>query len=203
MKKKDFIQNKDLFLKLKQQARYEKLNILMEENNYYDCMLSSFTYYMQNPEDKIYHYYLLESLRKFIYTEENITLEKGFLNMHLRGLLKYNKGILHNIRLVSPDTAYVKSIKAFDLADTSTIEFENYYQAFDYFLNEAMKKNVTEAYLIAAQKNYDDDEIRQAYCTKYISFPDAAHKEYAEALMNKGIYKNSQTTTKNFISQIA
>lgn len=161
--KKDFIQEKDLFLKLKQQARYEKLNILMEENNYYDCMLSAFTYYMQNPNDKIYNYYLLESLRKFIYTEENITLEKGFLNMHLRGLLKYNKGILHNIRLVSPDTAYVKSIKAFDLADTNTIEFENYYQAFDYFLNEAMKKNVTEAYLIAAQKNYDDDEIRQAY----------------------------------------
>ncbi len=183
---KGFSVDNQLFRSLQQQARYERLNTCIQNLDFYDCVLYAFTYYLYQPDNANYLYFMLDGIRKLVATEDEYE-KKGFLTQHLKSYFKSRQGVLHNLNLLFTDSTAMGKIKDKALADTSTVAFENYEQAFGYFLKKSLALGFNEANLIAAQWNFNQEALRKNYCEMYLENPAAKYKEYATQLMNNGL----------------
>ncbi len=192
-----FLVNENLFWSVRQQARYERLSTAMQNLEFYDCILFAFEYHLYDPKDVTYLYYLLDGIRKLVYTENHIA-EEGFLNRHLRNSLKPGQGILHRPDLLFTDSSKMRNVMNPELLDTRHIAFENYSQAFDYFFKKAIEMEYTEAYLIAAQWNIQNKDLRKTYCMKYLENPTAQYRDYATSLLKGGLESDLKENKKEF-----
>ncbi|PCH98271.1 MAG: hypothetical protein COB85_01795, partial [Bacteroidetes bacterium] len=67
-----------LFKIFKQQAIYETLHTLLEENYLTECLEQAVKYHFTNPDDPAYHYYILECIRRKALLDSRI-LSQAFL----------------------------------------------------------------------------------------------------------------------------
>jgi len=183
------------FLKMQQKIRYETLYLLMFENEYYQCLLKAFTYYIQRPDDETYYYYLIESLRKYILINENTEPNRGFLNSHSRTVLRYEDCILKNIYLLSINSSFKNKIKLKEVLYDKNLPFNNYTQAMDFFLNLGYKKKFSSALYTAALYYYNDDEKRTYYSNEYLNQSDIIFKDFISQLKSKKILTSLEQNT--------
>ena len=186
-KGKEFIINQALFNKLKLQARYETLNLLLTNNDYKECMEKAFKYYLFEPDNQVYTYCLLESLRRFLYTKP-VMANQAFLSQAYADHLKEGQTVLNNLNVLIRDSVKTAAIKATDFKNGATPKFRTYKEALQYFGKLAMDKNIKEAYLtMGIYYSGNNDQRAAEVLKKYLSFIGVNHKDYADALMRKSV----------------
>jgi hypothetical protein len=197
--KKDFIVlNKTNFNALQARARHENLNILLTHNQFRECVQKAFTYYLIEPDDHNFIYYLLESIRRLMYFNYNYKTQ-GFLTEDNESKkFKPGEGILHDIRYLMPDDLKRSSIKASTLTDSTAIEFETYEQAFQYFSKLALSKDITESILTVAL-NENDKKKSDSLLNEYLNHKNSRFKEYANAVRNDRLYKELEQNNKSIV----
>jgi Zn-dependent protease with chaperone function len=192
-----FIVSESDFRELQEVARYESLNILLN-SDLRTCIQNSFLYYLYQPGNADYLYYLVESMRRYISAdykvEDDCFLTEDFLGKQF----KKGEGILHHLSYLIVDSVKYSQLQPSDLTDTNAIAFEKYRQAFAYFSNIAEKQNNREA-LLSIALTQKDTVIQNQYLTKYLSFDDCWYKDYAIALKNNEVNSIVDKNTKNII----
>lgn len=195
--KKDYIIDKDLFTKFQETAKLENLNILLSQNNFKKCIERSFIYYMLEPENPNYLYFLLESMRRAVYVDKRLN-DEGFLSDEF---VKFKNGesILHNLHLIIPDSIKFSKIKCVPLTDTANIPFETYSEAFTYFSKLAISNKINESLLTLALYNINNDSLKSKYLNEYCASENVAYKDYATALLKNSIYDDLNGNSKEII----
>jgi len=195
--KQKYIVSETDFLILQEIARYESLYLLLN-NDLRACVKNSFIYYLFDPDNEDYLYYLVESLRRYISIDYHVK-DHSFLTEDFLGQ-QFNKGngILHHLSYLILDSVKFSQIKPNDLTDTSTIEFEDYKHAFEYFSKIALKQGNREAMLSIALAQ-EDTILQNEYLAKYLSFNNCWYKDYAIALKNNDINNLISKNTSDII----
>jgi len=173
------------------------LNILLNED-LRTCIANSFLFYLYEPDNADYLYYLVESLRRYIsidYKEEDhCFLTEDFLGKQF----KKGEGILHHLSYLIVDSVRYSQLTPSVLTDTTAIPFEKYGQAFTYFSGIAEKQNNREALLSIALRQ-QDTVVQNSYLTKYLSFSNCWYRDYATALKNNEVNSIVNKNTKDII----
>jgi hypothetical protein len=171
--------DEDLFFGLQKQARLESIGLIFNSNNYTECLERAFRFYLFEPGETTYAYYIAESIRR-ICLQDYTLRKKGFLaEKIINETFKEGQGILHDLKYLVPNEEQYKKIKATDLTDPTKIPFETYKEAFYYFNEKLVKKDYSEAHLMAALFE-NNKEKRRASVTKYLAHPKAMRKDYAK-----------------------
>ncbi|MFA4852577.1 MAG: M48 family metallopeptidase [Bacteroidales bacterium] len=195
--KQEFIIDKDEFSRFQELAKTEVLNILLTENKFKECIKRSFIYYLLNPDNENYIYYLLESIRRAVYVDSKLK-NHGFLTDMFK---KHDdkQGILHKLKLIIPDSVKFSKIKDINLIDTANIAFETYDEAFLYFQNIALKKNINECLLTIALYYSENDSLKSKYLKEYCSKDSIKFKDYANNLLNNSLYSSLSQNNREII----
>jgi predicted Zn-dependent protease len=188
---------KKKFEKLKKQAKYEALNIMLQKNKLYDAIETAFKYHLIEPDNTYFIEVLLEAIRRKILITP-ASADKGFLSEHYDKVLPKGKGVLSNLGFIMMDENYQKLIKAENFLDDQ-IEFETYKQGFEYFSKVAIDKNITEAHLSNALFYVNDNKKFNNSIEEYLKSEDAKHKEYAEHLKNNTLLKSLQKNKRDLV----
>ncbi|MGZ4099051.1 MAG: hypothetical protein ACXVNM_09230, partial [Bacteroidia bacterium] len=167
----------DVFGALQKQARLESIALIFNEHNYSECLERAFRFHLFEPSEITYSYYIAESIRRICLMDYTLR-QKGFLaeNLTANGFSE-GEGILKDLKFLIPNEELYKKIKAVEL--TTSRPFETYKQAFYYFNDKLIKKNYSEAYLMAALFE-NNKEKRKTNIDKYLASPGALRKAYAK-----------------------
>jgi Zn-dependent protease with chaperone function len=192
IKKIKFKIDEDYFDALQAQARLECVGLLYDFNNYQECLERSFIYYLFNPGELSFSYYIAESVRRLCLLDYRLR-KQGFLTEKLvNDGFKEGEGILHDLKFLIPDPLRYKALKASELLKTGP--FETYRDAFAYFTKKLLDKNYNEVYLMRALFENNKVKIKDNV-TKYLSSPNIKHKEYAinyrDSTLTKAIAGNN------------
>ncbi|MBL1233569.1 MAG: M48 family metallopeptidase [Vicingaceae bacterium] len=180
--KREYIVSENTFYKLQAIARKEVLKILLENNDFDECIRRAFEYYLLNPEEDTNIYYLLEAIRRKVYVFNN-TKNDGFLTEDFLSNFNKGEGILNNINFLIRDSITFTNVKTTELLDTTDIKFNTYIEAYNYFKQIAINKNIIESYLTIALYEHEK-ELKEKYLKLYLESANINHKKFADALLN-------------------
>ncbi len=171
--------DEDYFFALQKQARLESIALIFSEHNYAECLERSFRFHLFEPNELTYVYYITESIRRLCLLDYTLR-KKGFLAEKLTATsFKEGQGILHDLKILIPNEEQFKKIKAAELNGTGSIPFETYKEAFYYFNDKLIKKDYSEAHLMAALFENNKTK-REKSISKYLAHPNALRKDYAK-----------------------
>jgi len=193
--KSNFIISESIFRKLQMQSRFESLAILLESDPR-ECIKSAFVYYLFNPDNQDFLYYIVESLRRLISIDSKVKDQPFLTEDFLGQTFKKGEGILHDLSRLLLDSLKTSEIRATELSDNKSVKFETYGQAFEYFKSAALRQNNREAYLSLALAEIDTSS-RNQYLDKYLSSAECWYKDYAFALKNDTLYDCIKKNTRD------
>jgi hypothetical protein len=190
------------FLSLQKMARLEVLNLLKEQQDYRACVERAMTYYLFDPSNDAYVYYILEGIRRelFLHPKE---ADRPFItdNYDEDYYPLKKKGVLANLRVLVPDTANWKNIVATELLNSDTLKrypFVTWKGAFIYFSKQAKKRGIGECYLTMAL--YESDlEKRKSLLDKYLAQEKVLYREYAKTLQQNRLTESIRGNTKELL----
>jgi hypothetical protein len=193
-KENKFVVNHDLFYKIKQRAKHEILNCLMEQFSFDECTEKAFKYHLIDPSNRIYIRYIAESIRRNCYgnTEkwnklfitnryyDRLVNDKFRVEMKTSLLEKFNADIL------TMSEAEIDSMKAGFYWDGSK-RFSTMEEAYNYFVKVGNILKEPEIYLSNALSFTNDTLSRQVQIQKYLSNNTIAFPEYAYYMHNDSL----------------
>jgi hypothetical protein len=157
--KKNFIVDSIYFGKLKQQAIDETIYLFFKEQNFNECIELAFTQHLKHPKDNFYLFFLIESTRRLLANNSNLT-DKNFItgNYVLKqkkvkkpiaivsgkyktntiGEFVYQNTIFNHLDILFIDSNDIKNKR---LTNTDTLEFITNVDALQYFRREAKANN--------------------------------------------------------------
>jgi Zn-dependent protease with chaperone function len=191
------ILDETIFLKLTTVAKHENLTILLENNWHRTCIEYAFVYHLGDPEDQQTLYSLTEALRRFMYTDVKKE-DAGFLtDDDHSGAFEPSKGILNDLTKL-----FVDSIKYQHIQDKIKGQYneplDTYKQAFDYFIQKALKKDIVESFLTFALA-VEDTSVSKKVIRTYLNYSSAKYKEYALALLSNEIETPFRKNSKEIV----
>lgn len=172
------ISTPEKFQDLIEKAKVETLNLLLTRMDFKDCAERAFSNYLIHPFDDTYVYFILESVRRMIYIDP-YTATKGFLTEEYSKYFQPGQGILNNIFLLYRDSTTYQNIKATVLFSSDPVLFNTYQEAFNYFKEVAILKNIKECYLTIALYEKNEKREYKNYLNKYLSETGILHEAYA------------------------
>lgn len=175
------------FKLLQSKTRLETLKILLDGYEYRECAKRAFNYYLFEPDNEAYHYYLLESLRRYFILRPKMVSKSFLTDDYNSSVFKRGEGILHNLHVLIPDSMDYKKIKATALLNPKEPAFETYDDAFNYFADLALEKNYTESLFTIALRNSDSIPVRNEYLKQYLTKPNIRYADYANALLGNKV----------------
>lgn len=194
--------NDDRFLALQKMARIEVLNLLKEQQDYRACVERAMTYYLFEPSNEAYVYYILEGIRRelFLHPKE---ADLPFItdNYDSDYYPLQQKGVLANLRILVPDTSNWKNILATELLVPDTLKrypFVTWKGAFAYFSKLARRRSIGECYLTMALYETDVDK-RNTLLDKYLAQEKVLYREYAKALLQNRLTESISGNSKELL----
>jgi hypothetical protein len=182
----------DLFLALQRQARLESISLIFSEHNYTECLERAFCYHLFDPNEITYIYYIAESIRRICLLDYTLR-KKGFLAEKLTNSgFKEGQGILHDLKYLIPNEEQYSKIKSSEFLKPNVYPFETYKEAFYYFNDKLIKKDYSEAHLMAALFENNTSK-QQKSISNYLSHPKAKRKEYAKNYLNNTLVTQINT----------
>lgn len=179
--------NSDLFNRLQLLAKSETLRILLESNNYYQCMEKAFIYHLNDTSNQSFLYYELEAIRRYL-TVDNTQSINGFLNSGLHKMMSRYQSILHNPLYLIPDSIQLASLQAKNYFDHQ-YEFESYKRAFRFFSEKVDTRKNTELNLtIGLFDKMNAIPEGDSILLEYISNEKSKYSAYAKATLNGTLY---------------
>jgi Zn-dependent protease with chaperone function len=134
--------NKAFFADLRKKARLEQLYISFSEASYKDCLRNAFYYHLLEQDNPDYLWYITESTRRLMMAQPALR-KKGFLTEESKERkFENNKGILHDISFLSLDTNFISTVKNDPVYGRIKKPFENYSQAYSFFIKACHTEEV-------------------------------------------------------------
>lgn len=177
----EFLISKSQFYILQEKARKEVLYLHIKNNEYDECIKRAFEYYIQSPDDDLYIYYLLEGIRRKLYVNKSVS-DEGFLTEGFEAYFNKGEGILNNLPLLIRDSIKYSTIKTKKLLPPHKVPFNNYKEAFEYFKEIAVNREIKESFLTIALYEKDKNE-QNKYLQRYLLFDDIKYQKFAQELL--------------------
>jgi Zn-dependent protease with chaperone function len=175
------------FLKITNIAKHQNMIILLEGNLYRKCIEVAFMYHLNDPEDLQSLYFLSESLRRYLYTNVKNEDMSFLTEDDYSETFKSTQGIYHDLTRLFVDSVKYQNVKNKLDKEVEEKQYpETYKQAFDYFLSQAIRANITESYLTMALAT-EDTNVLKSTIHNYLQHPDANYKEYAKVLLENAL----------------
>jgi hypothetical protein len=191
-----FLVNEELFFKYKKVAKQESLRCLLEDLKYYDCLELAFKFHLIDPDNETYIYYLMESIRKICYInnetwDQNFITNRYYDTVRVDGVKrkhKINKGLFESIDfdLLPISQEEAKYIKA-KFYWQGPKKFNTYNEAFEFYNKVGIALNCSECVLTNALSITNNKKLRDKLLHDYINQDNIKHKEYAEKLINEEV----------------
>jgi hypothetical protein len=190
--KKAFLVSEKDFLGLKKKARVECLDQFLKNGDFILCSEMAFMSYLTDTSENSNIYYLMESLRKFMFSanssEKALFLSEFyslgaslFRGTAIQGL--FSKPIMERLGQLM-DSSQIDKIVQDKYLLTHTNEIRTNSDAFNYFLAIAKKRKITETYLLAAlyYKSIGTPRYAKEYLDLYLKDELAYYPEFANYL---------------------
>jgi hypothetical protein len=180
--------DKGLFHDIQLKARYETLSLLLEDNNNLSCTERAFKFYLEDPNDDTYVYYILESIRRRMYLSGGLGMQ-GFLTDLYPTYFNTGEGILNNLNFLIRDSATYENVKAIDLLESKNVAFNTYSEAFNYFKKIVIRREIKEGFLSLglADTNKEKSAI---FINKYLSFETIEARGFAKSFLSNELLKS-------------
>lgn len=206
---RNFLVDSVFFMRLKQQAIDETINLYFEEQDFDRCIEMAFVQHLKFPEDSFYLFYLTEATRRLteynknyknaafisgIYKKEfmpeKIAAEKVFVISN--GQVKpVKKGDLNSIlfKLTGPilqtDSSDLQKFKNARLLKNDTLAFDTYSDALDYFKSINVYGNyfLNNSFSGDTCGNSSESEYENEFC----ELPENIRQYYSRSLSNKKV----------------
>jgi hypothetical protein len=192
------------FLKFKELAKAESLKYLLQDIEYYECMELAFKYHLMDPDNKTYVYYLMESIRRICYINDevwnhNFITNRYFDTVRVDGIRRkrpVNRGLFDKLDfnllpITQEDARYIKA----QFYWQGPAKFKTYNEAFEFYNKVGAALNCDECILTNALSLNDtkNKDARNKLLQQYISIPDVKYREYAKDLLNNSLRKKLGT----------
>ncbi len=204
----NFLVDETKFNRLKEEVKPEILKRFLHSFDYSACIETAFKFHLFDPDNSTYIYYIMEGTRRKAYLNVDIW-SKMFITNNYYDSTNVNgerhKELMTNhlfkkfdLDIVSIDPKDGMKLKArFYWRDTP--KFTTYEEAYNFFYTLSVALKCEECVLSNALSYTEkaDSSTRIKMLEKYLAFPSAKHKEYAEAVLNGTITKklNNQKMT--------
>ncbi len=144
---KNYIIDSVSFHYIKKIAQEECKKLLMEKCDYRECMRLSFIDYLYNSKNYKNLYYLIESIRRFLYLNPK-ALDKGFLSDDYsdKEFVYQNLSLLKKPVLLFQDSIQQAELIKHPLFSHKDTSFNTYAQALNYFCTKAISEGFNEAH---------------------------------------------------------
>ncbi|MBT8195264.1 MAG: M48 family metallopeptidase, partial [Bacteroidia bacterium] len=196
-KGENFLVSESEFKKFKEEAKPEILNNFLTNFSYSNCIETAFNFHIYDPDNTVYIWYLMESIRRKCYL--NIEMwDKNFItHRYYKGVEQEGSGEKEQItahlfekfdlEIMGLKPTEVINMKArFYWADKP--RFKTHEQAYNFFYSVSKQLGEPECILSNALSFVDNDSVRNALLTEYIALPNALYKEYAQNLLDGSIF---------------
>jgi len=198
-----YLEDEQLFMQFRADARIESLKHLMHSMEYYECVEQAFKYHLFEPGNAGYMYYLMESIRRQCYLNRKIWNENFITNRYYVRDSTSNRGekkrmAEHLFKTYNPKILTIPD------SDTSLIrtqrywkgdpDFTTYEQAFVYFYNLSQLQQMHEAVLSNALSLSHNKALRDKFLKKYLGYQNIRYREFAESLLVDSLYASLDTT---------
>lgn len=193
------IKDENSFKKLQQLARYETIHGLFLANNYRQLLEKAFTYHLYEPEDKVFLYYLLESIRRLVFINNDLKKVGFLVENDNNNSFEEGKGILHDLSFLITNPDKLNKIKAKELTNKSNLPFETYDEAFEYFKIKAMTLGINESRLTTALYYHDVPKMKDSLLSIYLKDPSGKQKVYAASMLGGNIFADLKTNSKKVV----
>lgn len=139
---------------------------------YHKCLLEAFLQFVSEENQKESIYYILESIRRLEFLNQNIGI-KPFLLETAKANINFEKGIYKNLKYITTNKNLISLIKHKNILVKDTIV--TYNDAFSYFANQAHLNNISES-LFSIGLHYNDSSLLKEYAN--------LNKEYSNFTLN-------------------
>jgi hypothetical protein len=189
----DFLVSINQFYNLKELAKPEILQCLLNNFQYDLCIEKAFKFHILDPEKPEYVYYLMEGIRRKCYLNSDFW-KKDFLVDSYFQIVESKSG-RRKVRRTDPvfkkipddilcmREEDVKSIKA-DFYWSGTPKFQTYEEAFNFYYEVGKVYKEPECVLSNALSVNFDPQARNTLLKKYLAFENVKYRDFAEKLLN-------------------
>ncbi|MFH2094267.1 MAG: hypothetical protein ABIJ16_01100, partial [Bacteroidota bacterium] len=192
-----FLISEEKFNRLKKEALPEILGALLESYEYDQCIESSFKFHLFDPDNVIYIYYLMESIRRKCYLDIN-EWNRNFITYRYYDTLNVNgarmkERVTHHLfknfdfYMVPVRQREAMKIKA-KFYWTDEARFTTNEQAFEYFYHVSQKLGCTECILSNALSLIKDTDKKNNLLDEYLGHNTIQHREFARNFRDGTLY---------------
>lgn len=202
---KRFFVDSVYFFKLRRAANEERKKISFERCDFNSCLFLVFKEYLNNNKSVKNYYYLMECIRRLIYSKPDLK-DVGFLTEYIDDseLGKYNS-VLHKPDYLFSSFEEYELFKGHPFISNSIKPFESYKDAFLYFAKEALSKGINEANLSLGLFYFSEDkkDSVKKYLNQYVSNGNGSAIDLAKSILKTGapsVNKGKQVIIYNNVS---
>jgi len=196
---KYFLVSERNFYEFKEASKPEILKIHLNNFQYYSCIEKAFRFHIFDPNNSVYIYYLMESIRRNCYLDVDLWNKMFITNryydtinvdgMHHKEKMKDNLFKKFDLEILPIDPADGMKIKTkYYWRDAP--KFTTYEETFNFFYKVSQALNNHECILSNALSITHDKDSRNKLLNKYLSFDDIQYRKYAESLRSDSLTKN-------------
>lgn len=189
----EFRVDPNIFKSLVKQARLEKLNLLLNEFSYSECLRNAFSYHLAEPNDSYYIYYAQEAARRFLILFPN-EKEQLFL---IDGVYE-NQANINTLNQYVKNQLLINKIESISQFDKQNLVLKSYQQILAYFTNIGNGEELPELYLSKALLNHEIGNTvdRNKNLDKYIISGRGKNTNFAKLLLGQRPTRNLIKTKK-------
>lgn len=189
-----FLVSEEKFTSFKRFALTESLELLLSDLRFAECTELAFASHLREPDNPVYVFYLMESIRKACYL--NVQLwNKNFITYRYHEVIDKGKGKLEKLRMKNHFfTEFRGDLIGLAGADLDKLPGNFYWnrekpifisneEAFDFFANLGEKLGNAECVLSLALSITNSKGISNQIVERYLEFPNARYPEFARTLL--------------------
>lgn len=195
-----FLVDREKFFLFQEEAKPEILKNLMNAFLYGACVETAFKFHLLDPDNKIYVYYLMESIRRMCYLDNELWIKNFITNSYhyprndefQRQKIKIDAGLFDkfNIEIMGMSPQETSRIKARFYWEDKPEKFKTYEQAYDFFSRLADVLGCNECILSNALSHTKSKVIRDSLLQAYLSKEEIQYASFARELLKKSVAYN-------------
>lgn len=196
----NFLIAKEIFFALREEAKPEILRSLLNSFSYFRCIETAFKFHIYDPENEVYIYYLLESIRRYCYLDDS-TWAKNFItnryyedrtspDQHNKVEIKSDIFEKFDLDIMALAPLEAKHIKAKFYWQDKPVKFQTYEDAYEFFYQVGVLLNCKECILSNALSQTKNKFNRDSLLNLYLSKEDILNRSYAQNLKEGTVIKS-------------
>lgn len=184
------------FNSLIKQARIEKLELLLNEFSYKECLRNAFLYHLADPKDHYYVYYAQEAARRFL-----LLFPKEKEQLFLIDGVYENQADINYLNKFVKNQLLINKIESIKQIDKKNLVLKSYQQILQYFSELSKNLSLPELYLSSALIHHSNGNTvdRNINLDNYIRSGKGRSTNFAKLLLGQRPTKNLIKTKKLII----